>query len=475
MTMSLSTGLISGMDTGSLITQLIQAEAAPQTALKARLKRTELAESAYRTVNTTFAAVRAAAEALTLSSLTAARNASSTSSDVTASAAASAVNGSSVTFTVTSLAARQVSVSNGEWATLDTPVRTDANGDGLEPAWPLEVRNTDGTVRGTIDVAAGATLGEAITAINDAKLGVRAAALKLSNGTYRLQLTATETGSANGFVIRTNTESDGAGNVGTSFLTSASARDATLDLGGGLVASSATNTFADLIAGVSVTVSKVDFATPVSVTVAQDVAGVARNVQTLADAVNAALSTVRTYTSNAQGSTAALKGDYPLTAMAGQLLDAVSFAVGDDGSPSKVGFELTKDGKITFDKAKFTAALTDTPELAQRMIAGRAASFGPDGVAGGGDDVTAVTGLATRLFDVAKAASDATTGSITALADGQDTLAKDIQARIEAWDLRLAKRKETLSRQFTAMETALSSLRNQSTWLAGQINQLSAG
>ena len=54
--------------------------------------------------------------------------------------------------------------------------------------------------------------------------------------------------------------------------------------------------------------------------------------------------------------------------------------------------------------------------------------------------------------------------------------AKDITDRIDAWDLRLAKRKETLTRQFTAMETALSSLQNQSTWLAGQISQLpSAG
>ena len=69
-------------------------------------------------------------------------------------------------------------------------------------------------------------------------------------------------------------------------------------------------------------------------------------------------------------------------------------------------------------------------------------------------------------------ASDATTGTLVALANGQDSLVKDIQDRIDAWDLRLAKRKETLTRQFTAMETALSSLKNQSTWLAGQINSL---
>jgi flagellar hook-associated protein 2 len=86
--------------------------------------------------------------------------------------------------------------------------------------------------------------------------------------------------------------------------------------------------------------------------------------------------------------------------------------------------------------------------------------------------VVAVTGLAERLLKVARTASDSTTGSLVKLAEGQDTLGKDIQDKIEAWDLRLAKRKEMLTRQFSAMETALSSLKNQSTWLAGQINSL---
>ena len=139
----------------------------------------------------------------------------------------------------------------------------------------------------------------------------------------------------------------------------------------------------------------------------------------------------------------------------------------------KVGLQLSKDGKnIAFDKGVFTTALKADPELAQRMVSGRSAGFGPDGAAGGGDDVTAVKGIAGRLFDVAKAASDSTTGSIVALAKGRDSQVADLKNRIESWDLRLVRRKEMLTRQFSAMETALSSLRNQSTWLAGQINSL---
>ena len=55
-------GLVSGMDTTSLITQLLQAESGPQTQLKSRLATSQTTASAYRTVNTTFAAVRTAAE-----------------------------------------------------------------------------------------------------------------------------------------------------------------------------------------------------------------------------------------------------------------------------------------------------------------------------------------------------------------------------------------------------------------------------
>jgi flagellar hook-associated protein 2 len=459
------------MDTTSLINQLLQAEAAPQTQLKAKLATAQTQASAYRTVNTTFAAVRAAAQALDLATLTAGRTATSTTKDVTASAAATAADGSSVTFTVTQLAAKQVSTSHGQWASLSTPVRTDADGDGKEPAWPLEILNANGTSRGSVNLPEDATLAEAVTAINAAKLGVHATAVKLGTDAYRLQLTATETGTAKGFTVRADGED--ADTTGSAFVTSSPPLDATVEFGtgGGLAAKSGTNTFSDLIPGVTVTVSKVDFANPVTVAVGQDAEAIAGKVQTLADAVNAALTTVRTYTSNTQGSTAALKGDSSLTSLASRLLGAVSAAVGGE-SPAKVGFQLTRDGKITFDKATFTAALRETPELAQRMVSGRAAGPGPNGVVGGGDDVTAVTGIAGRLLDVAKTASDSTTGSIVALANGKESVAKDIKSRIEAWDLRLVKRKEALTRQFSAMETALSSLRNQSSWLAGQINSL---
>src|SRR3954469_24936624 len=106
MTMSVD-GLVAGMDPPAIITQLLQAEANPQVLLKQKLSAAQTEASAYRTVNTTFAAVRAAAEALTAGALSAARTASSSAKSVTASASASAPDGAAVSFTVTQLAVTQ--------------------------------------------------------------------------------------------------------------------------------------------------------------------------------------------------------------------------------------------------------------------------------------------------------------------------------------------------------------------------------
>jgi flagellar capping protein FliD len=453
MTMSLSTGLISGMDTGTLISQLIQAEAGPQTALKARLKTTETVASAYRTINTTFLAITAAAEAALKPAAWTATKATSTSASVAVSATAGAAAGSQ-TFAVRQLATTHAVVNRntGIWKTADASYG----------ATEIQVLDKNGNSKGpAITIGGTQTLADAAAAINASTYGLSASVVQISGDEYALQVTSKTSGAGGTFSL------SGKGTVGATTV----AQDAVLKVGTGPAAydvTSATNTFGAVMPGVSLTANAADELKTVTVSVASDPDAVAAKMSTLVDAMNAALKEVGTYTSNAPGSKAALKGDYAVTSLAGRLLDAVSGAVkgvgadGKDRSPAAVGIELTRAGRVTFDKEKFLKALEADPGLAQRMMAGTPAAGGKP----------AVVGIAARIADVSKAASDATTGSLVALAKGQDSLVKDIQGRIEAWDLRLAKRKETLTRQFTAMETALSSLRNQSTWLAGQINSL---
>jgi flagellar hook-associated protein 2 len=140
-------------------------------------------------------------------------------------------------------------------------------------------------------------------------------------------------------------------------------------------------------------------------------------------------------------------------------------------SPASIGIQLTKDGKITFDGSKFSSALSANPALAQQ-IAGGLTGAGLDGAANTPDDTIDSDGLAARLSVLAEIASDSVSGSIVAMANGSDTTAKDIQSQIDAWTLRLQQRKETMTAQFNALESALSSLQSQGNWLTSQINNL---
>jgi flagellar hook-associated protein 2 len=462
------------MDTGSLIAQLIQAEAGPQTALQARVKTTTTSASAYRTVNTTFLAVSAAAEAALKPESWSPIKAFSSNSSVAVSPSAGA-SSSSLSFTVKQLAASHAVMNRnttaGDWTSsgslygATSITVSDENNVALSP--PISIGGTG-------------TLADAAAAINASSYGLNASVVQISTGEAALRIAAKDTGLASKFSLT------GAG----TFTTNTDAADATIVLGtpgtpSAIEVSSSTNTFTSVMAGATFTVSKKD--ETATLTVASDPDAVAAKVQALVDALNSAVKTTRDYTSNAPGSTATLKGDFAVSSLGGRLMDAVSFpvpgavpvpatattaATTKDGFPSAVGFTVAKDGKsIVFDKTKFLAALKDDPALAQRIVGGTAAGPGEDGEAGTLDDVKA-TGIAGRLLQVAKAASDSTNGSLVALANGQDSLIKDYKDQIAAWDLRLAKRKEMLTRQFTGMETALSSLRNQSTWLAGQINQL---
>jgi flagellar hook-associated protein 2 len=445
--MSLTTGLISGMDTGGLISQLMQVEANPQTLLKTQLTATKNDATAYRSVNTRFDALRTAAEALTKPSTWALTKATSSSSTVTATTGSSALPGS-VTFAVTSLAATHAVVSDADWSASTAEF-------GLSS---LEVWNADRTVlTGTIPVPSStagspATLADAVAAINASSLKLTASAVQVADGKYRLQVTAKDSGSAAGFSF---------GPADTYDVVTSGA-DATLKVGTGVGAytvTSASNTFADLMPDTTLTVTAAAPATQITVGVASDPDAVAAKVSALVSAANSVLTSID---STASGDGAVLRGDSTLRALASQILDAASYAVGGDGNAGVAGLNLNKSGSIDFTVADFTAKLKADPALVQRLFAGTPAS----------GSTPAVAGIAGRLQQLAKNASDATTGSLTMLANGSDAAAKELTDRISDWDLRLALRKDTLTRQFTAMETALGTLQNQSSWLSSQINSL---
>jgi flagellar hook-associated protein 2 len=432
-------GLVSGLDTSSIITQLMKVEAQAQTNLKSKVTTEQSNVTSLQDLNSAFAAL--ATQAGTLAGTAAWNPVSVTSSSalVHVTAGAKATTGS-LSFTVGSAAtAHQLRFSGT--AALNTVITSGST--------TVRIDHLDGTTQ-DIDTGDG-TLGGLVNAINNGSTGLRASTVHLDDGTYRLQVTSVATGAASDFTLTNTDGSDLLGGV-----TVSAGQDASLTIGGDTV-HSASNTFSAVANGLDITLDPtVPAGTTVTVGVTQDAASMTAKVKGLVDAINAALTKMDSLTDyNATTKTSgALATDGSVRSISNDLLDSVYPT--DGSSLAGVGIQLDRYGRLTFDADAFTAAYTADPAA----VAGRFTS--------------AAGGFADRVQKVAKAASDPISGTITNSITGRNSTIKQLQDSIADWDVRLALRQDTLTKQFTAMETALQQLSSQQSWLTSQLASLSS-
>ncbi len=442
-------GLISGLDTTNLINQLMQIEAAPQTLLKNKQSDASAVVSALQSLNTKFASLADAATKATKPESWQSLVASSSSPSVQATTTSGGMP-TQIVFTVDQLAGVQVSVT-------PAPVTVaQLTGDSIPPKVVFEHPDgstTEVSLDGVTDVRAAAQM---ITA-SDA--GVSATAVQVAPGEYRLQLSATESGAAGAFTMKNG---DG---VAMALATVSTAQDAKITLwpfaGASQEITSSSNTFADALPGLSLTVSAVSSA-PVTVTTSPDASATRSLASDLVDQVNLVLSeitsrTTSTTSTDSDGRTVVspgmLSGQSLVRNLSSQVSDAASFPVTYDGklvSPSTVGIEIDKYGAFSFDAATFDAAYAADPEKVQAIV----------------------STIASRVADVATSASDQHEGTLTLTITSQQDQVKDLGEQISDWDLRLEMRREALQQTYTTLETSLATLQSQSSWLSSQVASL---
>ena len=434
-------GLASGLDTAAIIDQLMRLEASSQASLKSRQTTTQSVISALRQLNTDTTLIASSAGRLAKAETWQTLHGTATGTGVSVAVTSSATP-STFSFTVDRLAATH-QLGFAEATGLDDVVAGST------------VKITHGSTVTEIDTGTG-SLRDVVAAINakTEDTGVRATAIKVADGSYRLVAESTQTGAASAFTL---TDGDGAALLGGA--TVRAGQDAQISLGLGITATSSTNTFTDLTPGVTVTLDpSTAIGSSSTVTVAQSSAAVVSSVSALVDQINALLTKIDNQTAGKTSTTSAgvLAGDATARTLRGQLLETVF----GDGTSSLAAYGIQTDrfGKLVFDAEKFKAAHAADP-------AGVAAKF----TAGATPEER---GWAARVETVAKLATDAYTGTITTAITGHTTTVDRLEKSIEGWDVRLEMRRKTLERQYTALETALASLQSQSSWLAGQIANL---
>jgi len=419
-------GLVSGIDTSSLIDQLMTVASAPQTALQNQVATDQSQISAYQAVNTKLAAVQTAAQALASSDTWNATTATSSDPSVVATGSTSAQPGLSTTFSVTKLASAQI-----------TTVAT-GGADVADPNAGIDVVDSSGATHHLALTDGSAT--SVASAVNAAGLGVRAALINSDAGPV-LQFTSTTTGSSAAFTVYGLTQA-------TQNL--ATAQNAQVTVGdpasGGYTVSSSTNTFTNAIPGVTFTVSAL--ASDVSIGVTSNESSISSSAQALVTAVNAALGEISQDT--AQG--AVLAGDGTLEALQQKLLGVVAAGTGSGGSLATYGVGLTSTGALTFDAGAFAAAYSADPTGTR----------------------TAVSAFSNSVNGVSTAATDPTSGSVTQLINSEKSAVSSLNDQIATWTTRLADQKAALQAKYAAMEAALSKMKSESSYLSSMFNQQSS-
>lgn len=428
------------IDTTTLVSQLVQAAAVPQTQLKTQLNQEQSVLSAYQSINTKVTAVQTAAQAMLDPATWNATAATSSSSAVVASSDATAQVGRT-TFDVTALASAQ-------------SITTVAANDGTvvsNTTVPMTVTTADGKVH-QIALSSGGSATAVASAINSAAIGVHATVISTSSGQI-LQITSTTTGSAGAFSIGSWDPVAEAATPANPFVAPqnalSDALDASVTIGAGkpgaYTVTSSTNTFTNAIPGVTFSVGAL--ATGATVSVASDPSAISNKVKALVDAVNGA----RTEIATDSGQGGILQSRFEVSSLSQALGAAVSSLPGNL-SLKAYGIDMDKTGVLSFDATAFAQAYAANPAATH----------------------SAVTAFATSLNSTATAAVAPITGTITSSITAATTLSQSLSAQIDTWTTKLSDLQTRLQAKYSLMNTTLARLQSQQTYLTSVLKAQSS-
>lgn len=451
-------GAGSGLDISGLVSQLVQAEAFSRNApLNRREARAKAQISAFAKVSSGFSSLQSALGAFKSSSLFGARSFSSDNAGF-ATARASASGGpaaaGSFEVVVDRLATAQRLRFNelASSTTLDPGTLTFNFGSGPDDSFEV-------TLQG------GETLRQLAAAINSQANGRGLSASVISSASGdSLVLTGAKTGVDNAFSV---TQTSGSGNLalfetGTpaNFTELSPAEDARAFLDGVLV-TSASNTLSGVLDGVDVQLLKLtdganDNPTNVRITIAEDRAPLRNGIANLVKGYNAAIDAIReTSAFNPETQTGStLTGDALVRGAANQIRGALGDLIAEAGRAGiDLGLSSDLQGRISFDQAKFDAAIASNPQAVSALIEG--------------DDSALQRGLG--------AAVDRLLGSGQGFSQRTDSLNRQLETvgtQREAVQRQLELIEARYRRQFTALDALIGQLNATSSFLGQQLASL---
>lgn len=427
-------GLATGLDTASLVDQLVAIERAPANTLAGKQSDINAHKSIIGSLSSAVSALGTAARALDLDSELRPRSVAVSDSHLTAAVSAGAT-AAVHDVRVKQLAAAQI-VASKTFAT--------------QAAGVLGTGGVDITTSGTTkSITWGATdsLDTIATRINDAGAGVSASVL-YDGSLYRLMVVSRDTGTA---AASTFVDSGDGLDLANPANVKIEAKDAKA-LIDNVEITRPKNVISDALAGVTLTLtSKHEDTDPAAkVTIGLDQKALTDKVKAVVSAwnsINSALHVQLDYTGT-QKSTSTLFGDATLRQLQ-QSLGALGSKAYGDSNLSVIGITRDKTGAMTLDETKLAAAIAANPDAASNIFV--------------------KNGFSSELSSLADLYTTSSTGLFAGKVTALSARSKDLQKQIDRINTNADALQTRLQAQFGALEQAMSQLKTQSSFLTSMI------
>jgi flagellar hook-associated protein 2 len=446
-------GLGNGLDFGQVIDQLVKASRIPVDRLNAKKAGLNSKSTDYATLSTKLIALQSAADKMRLPSNFDRSSVSVSDSTVlTATGSSSAVQGT-YTVSVTQLAQSHQITNKSTKAVASTTTDIVSGGSGT-----FTFRVGSGANH-TVSLSATATIDDLKTAINDLGAGITASVVNTGtevSPTYRLVLTAINTGASNGItMVADDTDLDflnGSGTGGTDTLQAA--QDAVIIVGdpdlNPLTFQRNSNTMTDAIAGVSLILNKTTGSSMVSVNVSRDMTAVQTGIKDLATAYNEVVKFIneRNTYDIATKEGGIFFNEPTVRTVLSQLRTALSSVVPGLTtyvSVGDIGFKTERDGTVTVEDAKLSAALSSNYAAVKNLFVTQTGSVG----------------VAQLLNAAVDSLDDIESGALTLRKGGLDNQISDMTDEIARKEDLIAQYEERLRRQYAALDALLGQLQSQ--------------
>ena len=449
-----SAGIGSGLDVKSIVAQLMTSEQGPLKRLQSQEGATTAKISAYGQIQSSLGSFQTALTTLGSGGLTSQLASSSDVGTLGVTASSDATSGT-------------YSVNVSQLASFDKLVSAGV------PTSPVSM--ADGSM--TIQVGAGKSFNfsgsysvkDLAQAINTAGAGVTASVINDGTANH-LSLTSTVSGAANQISV---TASGGLAQFDTNAMVTVTNPDGSLqtkkamtDIPGqdaklmidGVSITKSTNSITDAISGVTLNLSKVSASSTsnTTISVTRDDTKIKANISSFVSAYNSLLSTVKNLTSYNLGTktAAVLNSDAAANSVLSQIGRVVSQDVsgGAFNTLPSIGITRKTDGSLSIDDTKLSVALSTNAAGVNNLFNG-------------------ANGIAISMTKVA-ATLISPTGILASNQTNFASTVKSLQNREAAEATRLTSVQAAYQKQFSALDTLLSSMTSQNAFLTQALAKL---